>query len=78
IIKSDTYNVPLLAVKPNHDPDTANEAISDALLKGNPRIVLAAHLSTDSLVINPHSLQPGQERAVAERVREVIGDVVEG
>ena len=78
ITKSDTYTVPLLAVKPDNDPDATNEAVCNALLNGNPRIVLATHLSPDSLVINPHSLQPGQERVVAERVREVISDVVEG
>ena len=78
ITKSDTYTVPLLAVKPDYDPDATNDTISNALLNGHPRIVLATHLSPDSLVINPHSLQPGQEITVAERIREAIGNVVEG
>ena len=70
--KSETYTVPLLYIRPDAGAGITQEAITEALLEGEPRIVVAGHFTQDSVVINPHMLQPGQERIVAERCKEVL------
>ena len=70
--KSETYTVPLLYIRPDAGAGITWEAITEALLEGEPRIVVAGHVTQDSVVINPHMLQPGQERIVAERCKEVL------
>ena len=67
-----TYSVPQLAIRPEPTLGLTREAIAEALLAGEPRIVVALHLSPDSVVINPHMLQPGQEQVVAQRCRAVL------
>lgn len=67
----ETYTVPKLVVK--IDPDsgiTGAEAVV-ALLDGTPRIIVQDE-GEDGFSINPHNLQEGQERIVAERCREVL------
>jgi uncharacterized pyridoxal phosphate-dependent enzyme len=70
--KGETYHVPLLALEFAEGTSASIEEIHDALLAGAPRIAVATHLVPGSLVVNPHSLQPGQERIVAERLKAVI------
>ncbi len=67
----ETYAVPQLKV--TVDPEaglTGTEAVA-ALLDGTPRVVVQER-GEDGFSINPHNLQDGQERIVAERCREVL------
>lgn len=70
--KGETYHVPLLAIESAEGAEVSIEEIHDALLACAPRIAVATHLKPGILVINPHSLQPGEERIVAERLKTVI------
>ena len=72
MVKGDTYTVPLLAVRPLPDAGFSHQQLCEALLAGDPRIVVAQHFIGDGFVINPHMLQPGQERIVAERCLQVL------
>jgi len=72
LAKGETYTVPLLYIRPEASAGIAPERIAEALQEGEPRIVVAQHLTQDSIVINPHMLQPGQEQIVAERCKEVL------
>lgn len=67
-----TYTVPQLAIRLGANLGLTREAVAAALLAGDPRIVVALHLSADSVVINPHMLKPGQEQVVAERCRAIL------
>lgn len=67
-----TYSVPQLAIRPEPALGLTREAIAERLLAGDPRIVVALHQTPDSVVINPHMLQPGQEQIVAQRCRAVL------
>lgn len=67
-----TYTVPLLAIRLEPGLSLTREAVAAALLAGEPRIVVALHLAPDSVVINPHMLQPGQEAVVARCCRAVL------
>lgn len=69
---SPTYHVPLLAIRLEPGLGLTREAVAAALLAGEPRIVVALHLAPDSVVVNPHMLQPGQEEIVAHRCRTVL------
>lgn len=64
--------MPLLAIRLEPGLALTREAVAAALLAGEPRIVVALHLAPDSVVINPHMLQPGQEAAVARCCRAVL------
>lgn len=46
------------------------EEVASALLAGDPSIYVAT--SRDGIIIAPHTLLPGEERAVAERVGQVL------
>ena len=70
--KGETYAVPLLYIRPEASAGITLEGIAEALQEGEPRVVVAQDFTQDSIVINPHMLQPGQERIVAERCREVL------
>ena len=72
LTKGGTYTVPLLYIRPEAGAGVTLEAIVHALQQGEPRIVTGEHFSQDSVVINPHNLQLGQERIVAKRCREVL------
>ncbi|MBI4552476.1 MAG: aminotransferase class V-fold PLP-dependent enzyme [Candidatus Latescibacteria bacterium] len=72
VTKSDTYTVPLLSIRLDAETGLTRERIAEALREGEPRIVVGMHFTQDSVVINPHMLQPGQERIVAGRCREVL------
>ncbi len=72
-IKGETYQVPLLSIR--RQTGLTREKIAEELLEGDPRVVVAQHFTEDSIVINPHMLQPGQERVVAERCKEVLSRV---
>ena len=70
--KGETYTVPLLYIRPEADAGLTREMIAEALEAGEPRIIVGQHFTEDSITINPHMLQPGQERIVAERCKEVL------
>ena len=72
IAKGATYNVPLLAVRPRPNAGFCAQQLFDDLQAGDPQIVVAQHFIDDGIVINPHMLQPGQERIVAERCKQVL------
>lgn len=72
LAKGETYAVPLLNIRPEAGAATTREKIAEALQEGEPRIAVAQHITPDSIVINPHMLQPGQERIVAQRCKEVL------
>ncbi len=44
-----------------------------ALAKGNPRIMLGSG-KDGALTINPQTMQPGEERLVADRFLEAVAD----
>ena len=69
-VKGETYQVPMLHIRPA--ADISREQVAAALKAGEPRIVIAEHFREDGVVINPHMLQPGQERIVAARCKEVL------
>lgn len=69
LVTGQTYTVPLLAIRPEPALGQSRDAIANALLEGEPRIVVVLHQTPDSLVINPHMLQPGQAEIVAQRCR---------
>ncbi|MEZ4660664.1 MAG: aminotransferase class V-fold PLP-dependent enzyme [Caldilineaceae bacterium] len=68
-----TYAVPQLAIRPLPALGITREEIAAALLAGEPRIVVGLHQTADSVVINPHMLQVGQEEVVGARVRATLG-----
>lgn len=72
MVKGDTYTVPMLAVRTLPAAGFTTGQLCEALLAGEPRVVLAQHFIGDGVVINPHVLQPGQERIVAERCLQVL------
>ena len=47
------------------------EQVVEELAKGSPAILVSA--SAKGIFIAPHTMQPGEERVVSERVAEVIG-----
>ena len=49
--------------------------IAEALEAGEPSIVVGQHFTEDSVTINPHNLQPGQEQIVAERCKAVLAQI---
>lgn len=67
-----TYTVPGLSICPSPQLGMSRDEIADALLAGDPRVVVSQHQTTDSVVINPHMLRPGQEEIVAARCRAVL------
>ena len=71
-IRAETYEVPLVFIHPEEGAGISCEEIAQALLEGDPRIVVDQHSKEGEIVINPHMLQPGQERLVAQRCREVL------
>lgn len=75
MVKGDTYTVPMLAVRTLPDAGFTTGQLCEALLAGEPRVVLAQHFIGDGVVINPHVLQPGQERIVAERCLQVLAQL---
>lgn len=72
MVKGETYTVPMLAVRTLPAAGFTTGQLFDRLLAGEPRVVLAQHFIGDGVVINPHMLQPGQERIVAERCLQVL------
>ena len=70
--KAETYTVPLLGIRPEAGAGITIEAIVEALREGEPRIIVDLISKERSVVINPHMLQPGQERIVARRCKEVL------
>ena len=49
------------------------EEVGRELLDGTPRVRLAPEEGDDTLVVNVHTLNDGEEQAIAERMREVLG-----
>ena len=49
--------------------------LAEALETGEPAIVVGQHFTEDSITINPHNLQPGQEQIVAERCKAVLDQI---
>lgn len=72
MVKGDTYTVPMLALRTLPDAGFTTGQLCEALLAGDPQVVLAQHFIGDGVVVNPHVLQPGQERIVAERCLQVL------
>jgi L-seryl-tRNA(Ser) seleniumtransferase len=70
--KAETYRVPLLCIRPQEGAGITSEKLAEALREGEPRIVVDQHTEAGGIVVNPHMLQPGQERLVAERCKEVL------
>jgi L-seryl-tRNA(Ser) seleniumtransferase len=75
LIKSETYTIPLLYIRPEADANFTRSMIADALEAGEPPIVVGQHFTEDSVTINPHNLQPGQEQIVAERCKAVLAQI---
>ena len=73
--KGDTYTVPMLAVRTLPDAGFTTGQLSQALMDGDPRVVVAQHFIGDGVVVNPHMLKPGQERIVAERCLQVLAEL---
>ena len=73
--KADTYTVPMLAVRTLPDAGFTAGQLSQALMDGDPRVVVAQHFIGDGVVVNPHMLKPGQERIVAERCLQVLAEI---
>jgi uncharacterized pyridoxal phosphate-dependent enzyme len=71
-IKGETCQVPMLHIRLGAGAGITCGQIAAELKAGEPRIVIAEHFREDGVVINPHMLQPGQERIVAERCKEVL------
>ncbi|MBV7332145.1 aminotransferase class V-fold PLP-dependent enzyme [Chloroflexi bacterium TSY] len=67
-----TYAVPCLSIRPEPQLGMTRDEIAEALLAGDPRIVVSQHQTADSVVINPHMLQSGQEEIVAQQCRAVL------
>ena len=70
--KSETYTIPLLYIRPEANANFTRSMIAEALEAGEPSIVVGQHFTEDSVTINPHNLQPGQEQIVAERCQAVL------
>ena len=49
----------------------SNEEVRQELAEGSPAIMAA--LSSTGIILAPHTLQPGEERIVADRVAQVLG-----
>lgn len=67
-----TYQVPCLSILPGPELGMTLDEIAEALQSGDPRIVVSQHQTDDTVVINPHMLQLGQEEMVAERCRAIL------
>ena len=48
------------------------EQVTDELLEGSPRIRLTAPQDDDTLLINAHTLNDGEEGPIADRLRELL------
>jgi L-seryl-tRNA(Ser) seleniumtransferase len=70
--KGETYTLPLLCIRPQEGAGISSEELAGALQDGEPCIVVDQHSTEECIVVNPHMLQPGQERVVAERCKEVL------
>ena len=67
----ETYTVPQLKVTIDPEAGLTGDDAVKSLLDGSPRIVVQDR-GEEGFSINPHNLQDGQERIVAERCREVL------
>ncbi|MFN8444667.1 MAG: aminotransferase class V-fold PLP-dependent enzyme [Caldilineaceae bacterium] len=72
VANSSTYSVPMLSVRPEPGLGMTRQELAAALQAGEPRVVVALHVTDDSVVINPHMLKIGQETLVAQRCRDVL------
>jgi len=70
--RAETYIVPLLCIRPGAGAGITSEELAQALREGEPRIVVDQHTREGGIVVNPHMLQPGQERLVAQRCKELL------
>ena len=69
-----SYSEGIPVAKLHVDPKVAGRSAADvaaALLGGDPGVRVGQQ--RDSLTVNPHFLEPGEERLVAERLREALG-----
>jgi L-seryl-tRNA(Ser) seleniumtransferase len=48
-------------------------ALVAALLRGDPQIAVGI-VENDCIALNPQTIEPGEERFVLDRLREVLGD----
>ena len=53
------------------DLGKTQQQVVEELAEGDPAVLVSA--STKGIFIAPHTLQPGEERIVSERLAEVIG-----
>lgn len=67
----ETYAVPQLRVTIDPEAGLTGDDAVKSLLDGSPRIIVQDR-GEEGFSINPHNLQDGQERIVAERCREVL------
>ena len=67
----ETYAVPQLKVTIGREAGLTGDDAVKALLDGDPRIIVQDR-GGEGFSINPHNLQDGQERVVAQRCREVL------
>ena len=67
----ETYAVPQIKVSIEPEAGLTGDDAVKSLLDGSPRIVVQDR-GEEGFSINPHNLQDGQERIVAERCREVL------
>ena len=73
--KGETYTVPLLNIRPTAEANFTRSMIAEGLEAGEPAIVVGQHFTEDSVTINPHNLQPGQEQIVADRCKAVLAEI---
>ena len=48
------------------------DEVAKELLDGSPRIRLAGEGGDDTLVVNVHTLNEGEEQIIADRMKEVL------
>ena len=74
--KGETYHVPMLRVTFDEATGIAQDIAIEALLQSDPPIIVRRYETADSILINPHNLQPGQEEIVAERCKTIFSQLV--
>ncbi len=75
VVIRETYNVPMLAVRPRPPASHWRQEVVAHLRNGQPRVAVAEHFFEDGIVINPHMLLPGEEEMVLTRLLEILTPV---
>lgn len=57
------------------DPDVSAASVRRRLLEGEPAVAVEIPPNTNVIFVTPDTLEPGEERIVAARLREVLGSL---